>query len=184
MPRKETVTMEKLLDTAFAMAREDGFAELTARKIAAKAECSTQPIFRSYNNMDELWEAVYEKSACYFQDYYSLFPRTSRIPFVNLGLAYVSFAREESNLFKLLFLDKKSGHKSMYELLNGKEGNVVAEINTARAEGCSQAGDLFVKMWIFIHGIACMTLTGDYDLSDIETKEQMEQAYQGFLFCL
>lgn len=180
MARKETITVQMLLDTAFAMTREEGFANVTARKVAAKAGCSTQPIFRVYKNMDELWSAVYEKAARFFQDYYSLYPRMGKTPFSNLGLAYIAFAREEKHLFELLFVNGGSGRKSMYELLNGTEGNVMYEIQLARASGCPDAGGLFMKMWIFIHGAACMTLTGDYDLSDVQTMELLERSYEAF----
>ena len=54
MARKEMITIDKILDTAFAMTREEGFANVTARRVAAKAGCSTQPIFRVYKNMEEL----------------------------------------------------------------------------------------------------------------------------------
>ena len=122
MARKETITMDRILETAFAMTREEGFAEVTARKVAAKAE---------------LWNAVYEKAAAFFQDYYSLYPRTGKKPFSNLGMAYIAFAREEKHLFELLFVNTGSGiqRKSMYELLNGTEGNVVYEINLAKTLG-------------------------------------------------
>lgn len=66
MARKEMITIDKILDTAFAMTREEGFANVTARRVAAKAGCSTQPIFRVYKNMEELWDAVYERAAAYF----------------------------------------------------------------------------------------------------------------------
>ncbi len=180
MARKETITIDMILDTAFAMTREEGFANVTARKVAAKAGCSTQPIFRVYKNMDELWDAVYEKAAGFFQDYYSLYPRTGKAPFSNLGMAYIAFAREEKHLFELLFVNGTQRRKSMYELLNGEEGNVVYEINLAKAAGCPDPGSLFMKMWIFIHGAACMTLTGDYDLSDVQTLELLSDSYESF----
>ncbi len=182
MARKETITIDMILDTAFAMTREEGFANVTARRVAAKAGCSTQPIFRVYKNMDELWNAVYEKAATFFQDYYSLYPRMGKTPFANLGMAYIAFAREEKHLFELLFVSeaKGVGKKSMYELLNGSDGNVVYEINLARVSGCADPQGLFMKMWIFIHGAACMTLTGDYDLSDVQTLELLEQSYAEF----
>ncbi len=180
MARKETITIDMILDTAFAMTREEGFANVTARKVAAKVACSTQPIFRVYKNMDELWDAVYEKAAGFFQDYYSLYLRTGKDPFSNLGMAYIAFAREEKHLFELLFVNGTQRRKSMYELLNGEEGNVVYEINLAKAAGCPDPGSLFMKMWIFIHGAACMTLTGDYDLSDVQTLELLSDSYESF----
>lgn len=181
MARKETITLQMILDTAFAMTREEGFSNVTARKVAAKAGCSTQPIFRVYKNMDELWDAVYERAAAFFQDYYSLYPRIGKVPFSNLGMAYIAFAREERHLFELLFVNGRPGRKSMYELLNGGEGNVVYEINLARVAGCPDPGGLFMRMWIFIHGAACMSLTGDYDLSDVETRELLERSYKAFV---
>ncbi len=180
MARREIITVQNILDTAFAMTREEGFSNITARRVAAKAGCSTQPIFRVYKNMDELLDAVYLQAATFFQDYYSLYPRTGKTPFANLGMAYIAFAREERHLFELLFITDKSNKKSMYELLNGAAGNVVYEINLARVMGCPDPGDLFTKMWIFIHGAACMSMTGDYDLSDLQTLELLERSYRAF----
>ncbi len=180
MARKEMITIQNILDTAFAMTREEGFVNVTARRVAAKAGCSTQPIFRVYKNMDELLDAVYAQAATFFQDYYSLYPRTGKTPFANLGMAYIAFAREEKHLFELLFVSDNSRKKSMYELLNGDAGNVVYEINLARVMGCPDPGDLFMKMWIFIHGAACMSLTGDYDLTDKQTLELLERSYKAF----
>ena len=95
-------------------------------------------------------------------------------------MAYIAFAREEKHLFELLFVNGTQRRKSMYELLNGEEGNVVYEINLAKAAGCPDPGSLFMKMWIFIHGAACMTLTGDYDLSDVQTLELLSDSYESF----
>lgn len=182
MARKESITITDILETAFAMTREEGFSQVTARKVAAKAGCSTQPIFRVYKNMEELWAAVYDKAISFFRDYYDLYPRTCNAPFANLGMAYIAFAREEKHLFELLFVDSAGGvsRKSMYEILNGEKGNVVFEINLASSQGCASAGDMFMRMWIFIHGAACMSLTGDYDLSDAETRQLLEQSYRDF----
>ena len=181
MARKESITMQTILDTAFEMTREEGFSNITARKVAARAGCSTQPIFRVYKNMDELLDAVYLQAISFFQNYYSLYPRTGKTPFSNLGMAYIAFARKEKHLFELLFLTENPRKKSMYELLNGDAGNVVYEINLARVMGCKEPGELFMKMWIFIHGAACMALSGDYDLSDRETLELLEKSYRAFL---
>ena len=95
-------------------------------------------------------------------------------------MAYISFAKEEKHLFELLFLTSGENRKSMYEILNGNVGNVVYEINMARTQGCDNPSDIFMKMWIFIHGAACMTLTGDYDLSNVETLNLLEKAYDDF----
>lgn len=181
MARKESITIDHILETAFAMTRESGADSITARHVAEKAGCSTQPIFRVYKNMGELESAVYQKAAAFFRDYYQNFERVGKVPFTNLGMAYIAFARKEKNLFRLLFVDVIPNRTSMYELLNGEAGNVVAEINLAKETGCTDPGGMFMKMWIFIHGAACMTLSGDYDLTDEETMKLLEKAYNSFL---
>ena len=177
MARKESITIQDILNTAFEMTREEGFVNVTARKVAAKAGCSTQPIFRVYKNMEELWYAVYLKAIAFFWDYYDNFTKLCNVPFVNLGMAYIAFARDEKHLFRLLFLTELEDKKSLYEVLNGDKGNVMAEINKASSLGCKEPQAMFMRMWLFIHGAACMSLSGDYDLNDAETQKMLEQEY-------
>ena len=62
MARKEQITKEKILETAFDLAREEGIDSVTARKLATRIGCSTQPIFRVYSNMNELYTDIYQKA--------------------------------------------------------------------------------------------------------------------------
>lgn len=180
MSRKESITLDMIRKTAFELLKNEGIENVTARKVASAVGCSTQPIFRVFKGMEELQKEVYLMAIDYFLEFYRNAPKISQIPFANLGLAYISFAREEKNYFKILFLNNFDDAKSMYELLNGNDGNVVVEINRARTLGCVDPGDMFMRMWIFIHGAACMTLTGDYDLTDEETIALLEKSYQSF----
>lgn len=180
MARKESISKQMILDTAFEMAREEGLANITARHVAERANCSTQPIFRSFASMEELTDEVYARAISFFQDYYTLFPRLEKLPFCNLGMAYLAFAREEKELFRMLFVPDQP-RKSLYEILNGPSENVKAEIQRAATNGCKDPGGLFMKMWIFIHGAACMSMTGDYDLTDQETRKMLENICQSFL---
>ncbi|WMC92412.1 TetR/AcrR family transcriptional regulator [Kineothrix sp. MB12-C1] len=181
MARKETITQSDILQAAFEMVKEEGYENVTARKLAARAGCSTQPIFRVYRNMEELLKELFFIAVDYFETYYENFPKYNDIPFVDLGLTYIRFAEENKNLFRLLFLSKRRYEKSLYDLLNGKKGAVVREINYAKEYGCMSPEDMFTKMWIFIHGAACMTLTGDYDLEEIETVKLLEDSFRSFL---
>lgn len=180
MARKETITKEDIIGAAFAMLEEEGIEQVTARKLAAKANCSTQPIFRIYKNMEELIEELFSRACDYFQDYYAQFPKQTVVPFVNLGYAYIEFAAQHKKLFEFIFLSQERFGKSMYDLVNGNEGYVSKEIQAASAQGCRDASGLFMKMWIFIHGAACMSLTGDYDLPEEETIRLLKDSYQSF----
>lgn len=180
MARKETVTKAILLDAAFAMLDSEGIEQVTARKLAAKANCSTQPIFRIYTNMEELYVDLFSKSLEFFDKYVSEFPRTTVVPFVSLGQAYIGFAQKYPNVFKFIFLSKERYGKSLYDMINGENGFVTREIQAANSQGATNASELFMKMWIFIQGAACMSLTDDYDLQDNETVSMLKDAYQAF----
>ena len=52
------------------------------------------------------------------------------------------------------------------------------EMNAAKALGIRNPGELFMNMWIFIHGAACMSITGDYDLSMDETIRLLSETYE------
>lgn len=181
MARKETITRDYLFNTAFEMLREEGIENITARKLANRAGCSTQPIFRLYSNMEELWKELFERAVDYFEQYYNNAKLYDFTPFVNLGITYIQFAVEEKQLFQMLFLANNRYGKSLYEILNGKMGAVGKEFAKAKNEGCKNPGDLFMKMWIFIHGSACMSITGDYDLGLEDTIQLLRTVYKGFV---
>lgn len=180
MARKVTITKDFIVNTAFQMVKQEGIEQVTARKLAAKAECSTQPIFRAYENMEELYLELFRKANAYFSFYYERVPKNQEEPFVNLAYAYIKFAKEERNLFRFLFLPERSYGKSTYEVLNGEKGIVLAEFEKAKKDGCANIGDLFTKIWIFVHGAACMTITGDYDLDEEETVKLLKEIYYAF----
>lgn len=177
MPRKETITKKYLFDTAFLMAKQEGMENVTARKLATKAGCSTQPIFRLYENMDDLWKEIFEHSVEFFEFFYDRQVKDNSEPFVDLGHTYIKFATEEPHLFKMLFLSDNRYDKSMYEILNGTKGMVAREMSRAKDAGVKDSGDLFTKMWIFIHGAACMSITGDYDLGETDTINLLKATY-------
>ncbi len=175
MARKQSITKEAILQAAFEMTRAEGLTNVTARRLADHAGCSTQPIFRVYSAMDELYGEIYEMAISYFSDYYANFKGVDQTPFVNLGLAYIQFAEKEPQLFQLLFMGEKRNGHSLIELLNGN-GALVKEIGKAGAKG----SDIFMKMWIFIHGAACMVITGDYDLTQEQTKQLLLESYRAY----
>ncbi len=182
MARKAVVTKEMILDGAFRLVRKSGFENLTARKLAEEIGCSTQPIFRIYENMAELGDELALKICTFFSEFVLKYPKNEKTPFANLGLAYISFAKKESYLFRALFVDSRAKGVGMYELVNGEEhGFVIQEIKKMDAADADKAGDMFMKIWIFIHGIACMTLTDDFDLDEKETIAMLDNAYKSFL---
>lgn len=177
MGRKESITVEDILKCAFNMTREEGISKVTARKLAARAGCSTQPIFRVFENMEQLERNLFSNGVAFFEHFLEQFPKDSKVPFVNMGLAYIQFAVEEPHLFKMLFLSENLYQYSFYEILNGTKGNVGIEIAKAKMNGCENPQNMFMNMWIFIHGVASMAISGAYDLPQEETLQLLIKNY-------
>lgn len=62
MPPKKQTTVEHILEKEFDMVRQDGYDFLTARKLAGELNCSTQPIYQAYADMNGLKLALIKKS--------------------------------------------------------------------------------------------------------------------------
>ena len=105
MPPKPKITKEMIMTTVLEITREAGFESVNARSIAEKLQCSTRPIFTCYKNMDELKAGFLDFAFEYYNQYVSDYSRsTNTRTYLLLPLSYIEFAKEEANLFRLLFL--------------------------------------------------------------------------------
>jgi len=181
MARKQVVTKDMLLEGAFELVKDSGSEKLSARNLAAKCGCSTQPIFRIYANMADLEKELYEKCTGFYSDFYKNAGSINETPFVNLGLVYIRFASAYPNLFKLIFFDDNDSGMSLYDLINGGSNNfVINEYKKMHGVSQDEFSVLFMKMWIFIHGIACMVLKDDFDMTEKEIEELLVSTYRAF----
>lgn len=181
MARTISITQDMIKEAAFELAKQEGLEAVTARRLATKAGCSTQPIFRVYSKMEQLHKEVFEMAVQFFSAFYENGRQNEQIsdkPFVQFGILYIEFAASQPQLFSMLFLSKDRYGRSLYELLNGSTGAFAREMNKAKNAGVKDPGSLFMKMWIFIHGAACMSLTGDYDLPKEETIKLLLETYE------
>ena len=181
MARKETITRDTVREGAFDLLRKEGAAMLTARKLATHIGCSTQPIFRLYENMDKLNSEVFAMAREYYENYYQKFYVESDTPFVGLCMAYVNFAKTEKNMFEFLFMSKNK-ESTLYELVNGGENAyVIKELKKIPNLKMDIAENIFTKVFIFMHGFASMTICGEFDVSEEETKSMLTEAIKSFL---
>ena len=180
MPPIPIITKQDIIDAGIQLIRENGISSVNARSLAKSLNCSTKPLFRVYKNMEELGEDLFENAVDYFEAFYKKTPKRREVPFVDLGMIYIKFAEKEKNLFKMLFLQTNRHGKSFYEIVNGKGGYVMKEIAKAKEDGCKDPSGMFARMWILIHGAACMTITGDYDMGEAETALMLQDVYAAF----
>ena len=168
MPPKIKVKKEDIIEKAFELTRLYGFEKVTARLLAGELGCSTQPVFHAFRNMDELRAEVHQKTQKFFEEAMVQPPDDENTPyFLNMGLQYVELARNEKNLFHLLCMsDSGAKLESLYDL--------------AKAIPIPIDPDVFVKIWIFAHGIATIVSTNTTNISSEEIRKMLVEACAGF----
>ncbi|MBO5767660.1 MAG: WHG domain-containing protein, partial [Clostridia bacterium] len=110
MPPKARITREDITATALALVREKGEGAINARAIANALQCSTQPVFSNFANMESLRESVIKSAYNEYLGFIENEIKSGKYPrYKSFGMAYIRFAREEKELFRLLFMRDRSG---------------------------------------------------------------------------
>lgn len=180
MPPKQKITKEMILEAAFQITREQGFEAVNARSLAKVIGCSTQPIFSQYAVMTDLKKEFFEYLTNYYNEY--ALSRVQGKSFSgDLGAAYIDFAKNDSNLFKVLFMSDLVGMNGFSDVL--WEGNIEVAIAMSKRLEISLEGakNLLMKSWIFMHGIASMIATNSIKLQDGEAEKMLNEARTAFL---
>lgn len=178
MPPKAKISKQQILSAAMAIVRERGASALNARELAKSLGCSTQPIFSNYSSMEELKHDLIQAADELYQSYLEQDMESGAYPpYKASGMAYIRFAREEKELFKLLFMRDRTGEDI-------SKGSDQAETFTALIQGNTgiskdDAYLFHLEMWIYVHGIATMLATSylewDYEI----ISRMLTDAYQG-----
>lgn len=62
MAPKKKYSKQQIIDAAFEIAKEEGMSSITIRKVAEHLGSSIAPIYVNFNTIDDLTEAVMQKS--------------------------------------------------------------------------------------------------------------------------
>ena len=178
MPPKVKVSREDIIDTALSIVRTNGADAVNARSVAAMLNCSTQPVFSNFSTMEELRLAVVEKANTICGDYIQQEIQRKEFPaYKASGMAYIRFAREETELFKLLYMRDRT-HETIPQPSNlGDKMESIVQNNTGLS--LSEAKLFHLEMWAYVHGIATMIATGFIDLDRELVSRMLTDAYQG-----
>ena len=107
MAPKNKFTREEMVTAAVAVVRKGGEQALTAKALAEALGTSTQPVFTCFGTMQALKAEVYAAAEQIFNRY-ALAGLQQKVPFFGYGLQYIRFAREEPELYRILFLTKRA----------------------------------------------------------------------------
>ena len=178
MPPKVKVTKEDIIRAAVEIVRREGHQALNARTVAAALNCSTQPVFSNFSGMDALRMAVVERADAMCQEYIDREIASGRYPsYKASGMAYIRFAKEEKELFRLIYMRDRSAEQIEEESRSFNNMAGVVQQNTGLDADDSRLFHL--EMWAFVHGIATMYATGFLDLDRELVSRMLSDAYLG-----
>lgn len=177
MPPKCRFTREEIIQAALDLTAEKGVGALTARGLAQRLGSSAKPIFGLFANMEEVQQEVVKAANLRYQEYLRQDMSAGRYPpYKASGMAYIRFAREQKELFKLLFMrDRTHEEKAAGDELEALLGLIQKNMGLSRDD----AYRFHLEMWIYVHGIATMIVTAylEWDMDFISAA--LTDAYQG-----
>ena len=92
-------------------------------------------------------------------------------------MAYIRFAKEEKELFKLLYMRDRGNARDRWEDESFNSMASFVQSYTGLSE--SDASLFHLEMWAYVHGIATMFATGFLDLEWDLVSQMMTDAYLG-----
>ena len=181
MPRKTVIHKEDIINAAVEIVRADGYENLNARAIARRLGCSTQPLFSNFSNMEDLTRSVIRRSLEIYNDFVAReFTKPHDYPpYKTNGMAYIRFALEEKNLFKLLYMRDRTNDPEPVE--QSTFYDVLPLIMKATGLDREQASLFHFEIWAAVHGIAVMVASSYYNADMDLISLTLTDVYQGLL---
>ncbi|MDF2801890.1 MAG: putative transcriptional regulator, TetR family [Anaerocolumna sp.] len=186
MPPKIKVTDEDIINAAIRMVREKGIESLNARDLAKEIGCSVHPIFRVYNSMEGLKVAVYKMAESIYNERMEQAGENSNDGFLTMGLTYIDFAKNEKNLFKLIFMSDAFSEYSLMDIVGATQGDdeVIGMICQMTGLSIEAGRELYAGVWLTTHGIASMFATNSCKFNDKEIKRLLNNSFMGLVYKL
>lgn len=177
MPPKIKISKERVIEAAISLVRSGGAEAINARTLAATLDCSTQPIFSNFETMDDLQKAVLERAHNVYMDFLKKEAEGKQYPeYKAFGMAYIRFAKEEKELFKLLFMcDRRSSPLPSTEDFEVSVEIIMKNVGLSR----ERATLMHLETWTSVHGIATMFATSFLELDWDLVSRMLSDIYQG-----
>ena len=181
MPPKPKFTKEELIQAALELAREGGLEAIVARNLGKKLDTAPSTIFTHFNSVEDIRQAVIEAARELYNGYVEEGLRMVP-PMKGFAMQYIRFAMEESNLYSVLFMNKRDDFKYVDFIIS--EGHYEKMITAAQDNFSldrQQAEFVYHNMWAYAHGIAVMSATGVCQFSLEEISQMLGMACRSFL---
>ena len=187
--RRQARTREEILDAALDLINEKGPDEFSLRALAERVDYSPAGLYEYFDSKDDIINSVCVEGDRMLLAYLRAVPNTlpTEQYLVELGLAYVRFAKQNMEHFKLMFTFERQGPPIPYEelefddtyrlLLDAVQAGIDAgAIATGESYGLAE---IALGLWAAAHGLAMLQLTNlrhveyDFETADRAILEKL-----------
>jgi len=169
---------EEFLKISFEFIHNDDIDKLTLKILADKTGTSRSAIYRHFKNKDALIEAIIEKGFEQFDDITSpiLLDESKSLVdrFYLATQAYIEYAKNNPNLYRLLFGKKYAHIRESIMSIKDEDCNGFRALQTAIEQGQKQGvlkkDDSYkqaIIIWASLHGLASLVIDGFLDVQEI-----------------
>ena len=156
MPPKPKYTKEQITDAAFGIVRVKGMSALSARSLAKALGSSTAPIFAFFDTIEDVQNAVISKARLLYSEYVRA--GLNRTPaFKGVGMKYIQFAKDEPELYKILFMSGSGGEITHYLPQSDSNSALIPEtVEKGYGIDKEKAKKLYNHMSVYSYGFAAL----------------------------
>ena len=168
MPPRVKFQKEEIVRAALDVAREKGIDAVTAREVAAALGVSPGPIFTWFSAMDELKAEVRERAKEHYREYIQR-GLAGPIPFQGVWRQYLRFAKEEPELYRLLFLTRPDGGSGgAVEALRFSQDLARESVMRIYNMDAEAADSFFRDLWLAAFSFATLIVTDNCPCTEEE----------------
>ncbi len=171
MARTIKFSKDELLKKSVEFIKEYGYSKLTVRDLAKYIGCSTQPIFKNYDNFD-LYKDDLKKYI--HEDYYSFISKyvNKEDYLYTISYAYAIYGKKEPNMFFSMFMADLSGSRTIREVLDtDRNMETIVAMTKQYNISLEMAEKVYRDVRFYTHGLATQLCVGSIKLTDKEIEE-------------
>ena len=176
MPRQPQFSKNDIVAAGLRIVRASGFEAVSARALGKELGTSSSPMFTMFKDMNEVMNAIRTAAENAFiarmegvTDYFPAFKE--------FGLRLVAFAKEDSNVFQMLFL----GKDSRPEIAESIARKCLDSVEQGYGLNKKQADLLFWQMWPVACGIASLCVQHPEDFPDEDVSKTLSYHFAGIM---
>ena len=177
MPAHKVVSQDEIIKAAMDILRQSGSGGITARNIAQKLGCSTQPLYRIFGEMSAL-ELTLEKAVQDIQasEVKKYMQQSKYPPYMAYGLGLVTFARKEKRLFRYLYMSDRNGQEQVpVDMDIDARLEVMCDVYGYEMETAKKINS---DMTIYCYGLALGVNTGTIDMDEDAIADRLHSMFQ------